>query len=96
LRQRGVSYLATGAFATPDLLTFDSLTTLDLKAFTDLGDLFPQDRSLKSTRVTLSVDNLFNERQTVTNTAGATPQAYQPVYRDPIGRTLMVELRKVF
>jgi iron complex outermembrane recepter protein len=91
-----VSYLVTGAFASPDLLTFDSLTTLDLKAFTDLGDLFPQDISLKGTRVTVSVDNLFNDRQVVTNTAGGTPQAYQPVYRDPVGRTLQIELRKVF
>jgi len=96
LRQRGVSYLATGAFASPDLLTFSKLTTVDLKAFTDLGELFPQARSLKSTRVTLSVDNLFNDRQRVISTAGTTPQAYQPVYRDPIGRTIQFELRKVF
>lgn len=96
LRRRRVSQLVTGAFASPDLLTFDSLTSVDLKAFTDLGDLFPRERSLKSTRVTVSIDNLFNARQTVTNAAGVTPQAYQPVYRDPIGRTLQVELRKVF
>ena len=46
--------------------------------------------------MTASVDNLLNKRQTVTNTAGATPQAYQLVYRDPIGRTVQIELRKVF
>ena len=32
----------------------------------------------------------------VTNSLGLTPQAYQPAYRDPVGRTVMLELRKVF
>jgi hypothetical protein len=44
----------------------------------------------------LVFQNILNERQRVRNTLGLTPQAYQPLYRDAIGRTAMVELRKVF
>lgn len=96
LRQRGVSYLTIGSAASPDLLTFRALTTFDLKAFADLGQLLPNDPLAKDTRITIAFDNLLNDRQRVTNSAGVTPQAYQPAYRDPIGRTVMVELRKVF
>ena len=95
-RRRGESLLVIGTPATPDLLTFDSVTTVDAKVFADLGQLFPRATPLRDTRITLAVDNLFNDRQRVTNNANVTPQAYQPVYRDPIGRTLLVEIRKVF
>ncbi|WP_126175184.1 TonB-dependent receptor [Tsuneonella rigui] len=95
-RRRGESYVVTGTTAAPDLLTFEGFTTVDLKLFTDLGELFPSERALKKTRVTLAFDNLNNDRQRVTNLSGATPQAYQPVRRDAVGRTVMIELRKVF
>jgi iron complex outermembrane recepter protein len=95
-RNRGVAFLVIGSAATPDLLTFGSLQTFELKAFADLGQLMPNERIAKGTRITISADNVFNDRQRVRNLAGATPQAYQPAYRDPIGRTIMIELRKVF
>lgn len=95
-RRRGTSYLLIGTPAAPDLLTFAPLTTVDLKLFTDLGDLFPSRTGLKKTRITLAFDNVGNERQRVTNSLGETPQAYQPVRRDPLGRTILVELRRVF
>jgi iron complex outermembrane recepter protein len=96
LRQRGISYLVIGSAMTPDRLIFESLTTLDIRAFADLGQLLPNNPLAKGSRLTVVFDNLFNDRQRVTNSAGSTPQAYQPAYRDPIGRTIMVELRKVF
>jgi hypothetical protein len=95
-RRRGESRLVIGTPDAPDLLTFNPLTTIDLKAFVDLGQLFPKTRMAKATKITLSADNLANQRQRVTNRAGDTPQAYQPVRRDPIGRVLKVELRKIF
>jgi hypothetical protein len=95
-RRRGASYLAIGTTAAPDLLTFEPITTVDLKAFADLGELFKSEGVLKKTRVTLAFDNILNDRQRVTNSLGQTPQAYQPVRRDPLGRTIMLELRKVF
>ena len=96
LRQRGASYLVIGTAASPDLLTFEPITTLDLKAFVDLSQFRPNDRLAKGTRLTVAFENLLNERQTVRNSLGQVPQAYQPARRDPIGRTIMIELRKVF
>jgi iron complex outermembrane recepter protein len=95
-RRRGRSFLIIGTLASPDLLTFDPLTTVDYKVFLDLGQQFPKVKVLKETRLSVMLENIFNERQRVFNTFGVVPQAYQPVYRDPIGRTIMVELRKVF
>lgn len=93
--RRGASNLATGTLALPDLLEFSALSTLDLKAFADLDGLFPKVGLPKGTKVTLAIDNLTNQRQLVTSLAGTTPQAYQPVRRDPVGRTVMLELRIV-
>jgi hypothetical protein len=95
-RRRGESFLVIGSLAAPDLLTFSPLSTVDLKVFADFGEFFRGVRAAKDTRITLSFQNLANERQSVTNRARITPQAYQPVYRDAIGRTVSLELRKVF
>lgn len=94
--RRGSSALATGTLALPDLLNFAPLSTLDLKAFADLDTLFPKAELPRGTRISLTVDNLFNQRQLVTDQAGSTPQAYQPLRRDAIGRTVMLELRIAF
>jgi iron complex outermembrane receptor protein len=95
-RQRGVNFLTVGTLSAPDLLTFDRLFTVDLKIFADLAQLMPNNAMAKDVRFTIGFENLTNERQRVTNSLGATPLSYQPVYRDPIGRTVMVELRKIF
>lgn len=44
--------------------------------------------SLRGTRVSLSFDNLFNQRQRVTDATGTVPIGYQPGYLDPLGRTV--------
>jgi hypothetical protein len=92
---RGPSYLQTGTTAAPELLTFGSLFKMDLRLFADLGQLMPNEPMAKDTRLSLVFENILNERQTVTNSLGVVPQAYQPAYRDPVGRTVMLELRKV-
>lgn len=92
---RGPSYLVTGTTAAPDRLTFRALLRLDFRAFLDLGQLMPNERGARNTRLSLVFENILNERQRVTNSLGLSPQAYQPPYRDPVGRTVMVELRKV-
>lgn len=51
---------------------------------------------MKDTRLSLSVTNLTDQRQRVADLAGATPLSYQAAYRDPVGRTIGIELRKVF
>lgn len=93
---RGASTLRIGTLAAPDLLAFDPLFRLDLRVFADLGQLLPGTKAAKDTRVTVSFENLTNNRQLVSNLAGFTPLGYQGAYRDPVGRTVTFELRKVF
>ncbi|WP_340588684.1 hypothetical protein [Erythrobacter alti] len=95
-QRRGVNYLVIGSSEAPDLLTFEPLTTVDLRVIADLADVFPHAPIANGTRFTLVFDNIANERQRVTNDADIVPQAYQPVRRDPVGRTIKVELRRVF
>ena len=95
-RRRGANSLLIGTVTDPDLLLFDAVTTIDARGYADLGQLFGGNRLLKDARLSLAFDNITNRRQRVTDLSGATPQAYQPVRRDPIGRTVMLELRKVF
>jgi outer membrane receptor protein involved in Fe transport len=51
---------------------------------------------MRGMRVSLAVNNLLNTRQKVTDGTGATPYAYQPAYLDPLGRTVMISVRKLF
>lgn len=94
--RRGASQLTVGTLAAPDLLRFAPLATIDLRAFAELGDIFPKVGLPRGTRLSMVIDNLANRRQRITDNAGITPQAYQPVRRDPLGRTVMFELRLAF
>jgi iron complex outermembrane recepter protein len=89
-----------GATGLPsDRLAFADLGTVDLRLFANLGvqpGLIRDYPWLRGTRVTVSVDNLFDARQRVTDGNGMTPFAYQPAYLDPIGRSVRISLRKVF
>jgi outer membrane receptor protein involved in Fe transport len=69
---------------------------MNLRGFAEASRLFPQVSWLKQTRFSLSVNNLLNERQRVTDTIGNTPLRYQFGYRDPVGRTVEIEVRKAF
>lgn len=77
-------------------LRFAPFGTLNLRAFADLSNAFPQSKWLKATRVTVAFNNLTNHRQTVTDNAEATPLRYQPGYRDAVGQTVEIESRKIF
>jgi iron complex outermembrane recepter protein len=94
--RRGVSFLRTGSVTAPDLLTYAPITKIDLRAFADLGTLFPKIKMAKGFKLTLTMENLAGNRQRITNAANVVPASFQPAYLDPIGRTVMVELRKVF
>ncbi|WP_295530940.1 TonB-dependent receptor [Novosphingobium sp. Chol11] len=89
-----------GATGMPqDRLNFADLGTIDLRLFANLGvqpNLIRAHPWLRGTRVTLSVANLFDARQKVTDGDGRTPFTFQPAYLDPIGRTVRISLRKVF
>src|SRR3546814_15910839 len=80
-----------GTAGAPQQLRFGSLATFDLRLFADLGqqrDFVRDHRWARGTRISLSVSNLFNRRQHVTDATGQTPISYQPDYLDPMGRTI--------
>lgn len=80
-------------------LRFGDLATVDLRLFANLGQiptLVQKHPFLRGARVSLSIDNLFNQRQSVVDENGATPVRYQPAYLDPLGRTLSINFRKLF
>jgi hypothetical protein len=94
--RRGESNLDAGEGGALGVLQFAPLTTLNLNSFAEADRVFPQLRFLKGGRLTLSVVNVTDERQRVTDPLGQTPLAYQPAYRDPVGRTIEFGFRKSF
>lgn len=94
--RRGDSTLVYGPSNAPEPLTFAALSTVNIRAVLNLGQHFPRSGLLKGTRLTATMRNLFNDRQSVTDPLGNTPEAFEAVRRDPIGRTFLFELRKAF
>ena len=95
-KHQGQSFLRLTGGQDSQVLRFSPLTTVNLRAFTELGRYAPDVAFLKGARLSLSVANIFDKRQKVTDEGGVTPLAYQRAYRDPIGRTVEIELRKTF
>lgn len=82
-----------------DQLRFGDLTTVNFRLFANLGNmpkLVVDNPWLRGTRVSLSVDNLFNDRQRVRDATSSTPLNYQPDLLDPLGRTVRLSVRKLF
>ena len=82
-----------------DDLFFSPRTTVNLRLFANLGQMRGLVRDvpfLRGTRVTLSVDNLFDSRPEVRDAFGDTPISYQPDLLDPVGRSVRISLRKQF
>ena len=88
-----------GGERTDEDLSFSPRMTVNLRLFAELGQqrsLVRKHPWLRGTRVSLSVNNLFNDRLNVTNAAGETPIGYQPAYLDPLGRSVQISIRKLF
>jgi iron complex outermembrane recepter protein len=79
-----------------NVFRFEPLTSFTLRAWVQGERVDPDATWLKGTRLSLSVTNLTDVRERVVDRLGATPLAYQPAYRDPIGRTIEIGLRKKF
>ena len=89
----------SGTGLAEDRLRFGDLTTINFRLFANLGgipELVADHPWLRGTRLTVSVDNIFNQRQRVTDATGTTPVNYQPDLLDPTGRTIRVSFRKLF
>lgn len=76
-------------------LRFGSLATFDVRLFADVGQRLANEAWASGIRVTLAVENILNRRQRVTDAAGGTPLAYQPAYLDPVGRAVLLTVRKL-
>ena len=80
-------------------LRFGSTAVVNLRAFVNfdqMEQLVKQVPFLKGSRLALTVDNLFDSRQKVTDAQGIVPLAYQADYRDPRGRVIGIDFRKMF
>ena len=79
-------------------LSFSDLTTVNLNLFADLSSRhtwvakYPW---LKGARVSVGIDNIFDQKLDVRNGLGETPLSYQPDYLDPLGRTFRISFRKI-
>ena len=98
-RYTGSSVLGgTGLQGSTDL-RFGDYATLNVRAFVDLGQqasLVEAVPFLAGSRIGFDIDNLFDTRQTVTDSAGVVPLRYQPFLIDPVGRQFEIEFRKIF
>ncbi|HEU5482597.1 MAG TPA: hypothetical protein VFU80_05855, partial [Sphingomicrobium sp.] len=94
-QHRSASFLSIGTSASPNILRFAPLTRIDVRLFVT-GKRLTSLPLLEGMRFTLGVTNLFNSRERVRDLSGQTPLAYQPAYRDSTGRTVLLEIRKVF
>jgi outer membrane receptor protein involved in Fe transport len=92
----GASTLQSRLDGIDERLHFSPYATFNLRAFADARRFIPHSDWAKGLRLSLDIVNLTNERQRVRDSAGNTPLQYQPSYRDPLGRTIELEIRKVF
>ncbi len=93
-----VTVRATGGPGSTDL-RFGSVFKLNLRTFVDFNQrkkLIEDVPFLKGARLMLKVDNVLDQRQRVTNPAGEVPLTYQLDYRDPRGRVIGIDFRKMF
>lgn len=87
-----------GGSSPDDDLSFSDLTTVNLNLFADLSSresLVSRYPWLKGARVSVGVENIFDQRLKVRDGLGETPLSYQPDYLDPLGRTFRISLRKI-
>lgn len=93
---RGPSTLDTRIGGITDTLHFSPVFLINVRLFADARRFFPSADWAKDLRFSLDVVNATNDRQKVRDSFGNTPLQYQPGYRDPLGRTIEFEIRKVF
>lgn len=98
-RWRSASSLIGAVNENGRTLNFASFGTFDLRFFAELAERFGGNNApgwLKDSRLSLSIENISNDRPVVENDAGVTPIRYQGPNLDPIGRTISFSFRKTF
>lgn len=84
---------------TGDTLHFSPVATFDLRLFANVGQYLPivsKHPWLRGASMRFEVGNIFDARPRVHGVAGAVPIGFEPTMLDPLGRTLMLTLRKQF
>jgi len=82
-----------------DDLRFSSYGIVNLTLFANLSErLGGKDAPplFRGMRIGFGINNLFDTRPMVRDSAGSTPLPYQSAYLDPLGRSANVSLRKIF
>lgn len=95
---QSASHVRAGLGGASTDLDFSDLATINLRLFADLGvrrELVQAHPILRGTRLTFSVNNLFDQSQTVRDATGAVPLTYQPDYLNPRGRVVSFNIRKL-
>lgn len=82
-----------GSIRFADFATMDVQMTVDLASRPGVARALPW---LGAAELNLSVTNLFDARQSVTDEAGQPLAGYDPRQFDPLGRTVRLAFRKVF
>lgn len=106
---KGIGFRANGTWSAPTTvrdtllgssdLRFGAVFKLNVRAFINLDQqkkILAASPFFKGSRLSFSVDNLFNSRQRVTDANGQVPLSYQPDLVDPRGRVIGIEFRKQF
>ncbi|WP_395443190.1 hypothetical protein [Caulobacter sp. UC70_42] len=95
---QSASHVRAGLGGASTDLDFSDLATINLRLFADLGvrrELVQAHPILRGTRLTFSVNNLFDQSQTVRDATGTVPLTYQPDYLNPRGRVVSFNIRKL-
>jgi len=108
---RGIGLRLSGTYTGPSTvrgsglpgssdLFFGDLATFNLRSFIALDQqkwlVGENPGFFKDARLSLSVRNIFDARQRVTDGTGTVPLRYQPFLIDPVGRFVEIEFRKLF
>jgi hypothetical protein len=96
---RSATFVTGGASSSTGNLFFSDITTINVRLFENFGQqpwAVKASPWLRGSRLTLNINNLFDQRVSVHDAAGATPVSYQPGYIDPVGRTITLSIRKLF
>lgn len=85
------------AVSEPHGLNFSDLATVRLEAFYSFSGADEEGADLawlSGARISLMVDNVFNKKQHVADSFGATPRRYNADLLDPVGRTIELQFLK--
>jgi hypothetical protein len=95
LQSRGPSFIEAGG-SSANTLRFAPLTTFSIGAWVRGERIAPRSPLLRGVRVNISFLNVTGVRERVEDRFRVTPLSYQPGYRDPVGRSVEISIRKTF